>query len=210
MRFWTALLAAVVFSTAGLVSTVNAKFDAGLINVSFGSKDIVPEGKAATGADKDKWNCPDGASGDNVELTDAKGDKSDVKVSYAAAGAYDAPDAGFIGTAWEKLLRKYLYSNEAKTVTLTGLTPGAHYDLYLYSASNADNRQTKFTVGTDMKITVYKTDNKELMDTVNYAKFTATADADGKVTITYEGLAANEGEVGEGNLNGLQITPAAK
>lgn len=210
MRTWKTLLAALVLSTAGIIAPAQAKFDVGLINVSFGSKDIVPEGKAATGADADKWNCPDGATGENVDLTDAKGEKSDVKVTYAAGGVWDAPDAGFIGTAWEKLLRKYLYTGEARTVTLSGLTPNAHYDLYLYSASNADNRQTKFTVGTDTKITVYKTENKELAETVNFAKFSATADADGKVTITYEGVGANDGEPGEGNLNGLQIAPAKK
>ncbi len=208
MRIWITLLATIILCAT--VSTAHANFDAGVINVSFGSKDLVPDGKAAIGADNDKWNCPDGANGDNVDLTNAKGEKSDVKVTFAAAGVYDAADAGFIGTPWEKLLRKYLYSNDAKTVTLAGLTPKASYDLYLYSASNADGRMTKFTVGKDLKITLYQTDTKELKDRANYAKFTATADADGKVSFTYEGVPNDAGEAGEGTLNGLQIAPVAK
>ncbi len=196
-----------ILSVAVLVlitATAQAKFDAGLIDVSFGNKDSVPSGKAVVGADKDKWNAMDGASDSKVALTDAKGEKTDVTVTYDAAGVWDANDAGFAETKYAKLLSHYLYSNDAKKVTLSGLTGKATYDLVVYSASNNDGRATKFTVGKDSKTTTYALDKKELAEGVNYARFTATADADGKVEITYEGVDGSEG-----NLNAIQLTPKA-
>ena len=194
-------LAAVAILT--LVAPAMAKFDAGLINVSFGNKDVVPVGKYVLGEEHDKWNTMDGATGEKAPLDNAKGDKSDATVTWSAAGVYDADDAGFVGTPFEKLLRKYLYSNEAQKVTINGLTPGAKYDLVAYSASNQGDRKTKFTIGGESKTTTYAIDNKELADGVNYAKFTATADADGNLILTYEGV-----DGAEGNLNGFQIAPA--
>ena len=75
--------------------------------------------------------------------------------------------------------------------------------MVLYSASNTNDRKTKFTIGAESKTTTYSMDKKELTEDVNYAKFTATADADGNLVITYEGV-----DGGEGNLNGFQIEPA--
>ena len=55
----------------------------------------------------------------------------------------------------------------------------------------------------DSKTTVYAMDNKELTADVNYARFTVTADADGNLEFTFEGVD------GEGNLNAIQLTPKA-
>jgi hypothetical protein len=171
-----------------IATTAHAGFDAGLLNVSFGNKKSVPSGKAVVGADKDKWNAMDGASGSKVALTDAKGEKTDVTVTYEADGTWDANDAGFADTPYAKLMSHYLHSKEPRKVTLSGLTPKATYDLVVYSASNSDGRKTKFTVGKESKTTAYAIDTKELAAGVNYARFTATADADGKVEITFEGV----------------------
>jgi hypothetical protein len=203
MRHWSILAAITIFSLTGIASVAHAKFDAGLLDISFGNKDIVPDGKYVLGADGDKWNTPEGEKGEKVELTDAKGEKTDANVTYAANGTYDAPDAGFVGTPFEKLLRKYLHTNDAKQVTVAGLTGGAKYTVVLYSASNANERKTKFTIGSESKTTTYDMEKKELADGINYATFTATADADGNLVISYEGV-----DGGEGNLNGLQIEPA--
>ena len=204
MRKAMVMLAAAAMVLVGMAGRAQAKFDAGLLNVSFGNKDVVPEGKALAGAAADKWNAEDGASGDKVELTDAKGGKTDAKVTFESDGVWDAPDdAGFLGTPYEKLLRHYIYAKEVRKVTLSGLTPGAEYDLIVYSASNTDGRKTKFTVGKESKTTTYAIDKKELAEGVNYAKFTATADTDGNVVISFEGV----GDDSEGNLNGLQIGP---
>ena len=205
MRKWIVLAAAMMIGAGGLTSVAHAKFDAGLLDISFGNKDIVPVGKYVLGADGDKWNTPDGGSGEKLELTDAKGAKSDATLTFASGGTWDAEDAGFVGTPFEKLLRKYLHTNDAQKVTLAGLTPNAKYTVVLFSASNANDRKTKFTIGGETQTTTYSTDKKELAEGTNYAKFAAVADADGNLTITYEGV-----DGGEGNLNGLQIEPQAK
>jgi hypothetical protein len=182
-----------------------AKLDEGLVNISWGNKDVVPEGKAVLGGgDSDKWNGMDGNTGDKVALNDAKGEKSDVQVTYNGAGTYDADkEGGFVGTKFENLLRHYLHTMETGTITLTGLTPGAKYDLVVYSASDADGRKTKFTVGKDTATVKYDKDKKDLAEGSNYAKFVVAADDSGKVEFTFEGV-----DGGEGNLNGLQIQPA--
>ena len=187
----------------GLAGAVQAKFDSGLVNISLGNKDSVYEGKGVLGADKDKWNAMDGANGDKVAVTDAKGGKTEVTFTWASDGTYDADDAGFNGTPYEKLLRHYLFAHSNK-VTISGLTPKAEYDVVVFSASNSNGRTTKFTIGKDSKSTTYDSDKKELQDGVNYARFTATADADGNIVITYEA------DDGEGNLNAVQITPKTK
>src|SRR5882672_3112454 len=122
MRNWMILFSTIVLATATFTSSAHAKFDAGQINVSFGNKDLVPDGKAVIGADGDKWFAADGDKGENVELTDAKGEKSEVKMTFASAGVWDAEDGGFVGTPFEKLLRHYLHSNDPAKVTITGLT----------------------------------------------------------------------------------------
>jgi hypothetical protein len=206
MRQWIILAASALFSIACLTATAQAKFDAGLINVNFGNKDLTQTGKAVLGtADTDKWNSPDGAKGDKVAVTDAKGEKTDATITYDAAGVYDAEDAGFVSTPWENLLRDYLYATDAKKLTIAGLTPSAKYDLVLYSASNMDGRKTKFTVGKDSDTVTYAMEQKELVEHVNYSKFTATADAEGNVVVTFEGV-----DGAEGNFNGFQISPVAK
>ena len=199
-------LIAVLLSLSFLAPAAFAKFDAGLINISWGNKEVVPDGKAVLGADGDKWNGVDGNHEEKIELVDAKGAKSEVQVSYNGTGTYDADkEGGFVGTKFENLLRHYLHSVEASTVTLTGLTPGAKYDLVVFSASDADGRKTKFTVGKDTATVKYDKDKKDLAESDNYAKFVATADDTGKIEFTFEGV-----EGGEGNLNGLQLAPAAK
>ncbi len=203
MRFRIAAL----LLTVAFASSAWAKWDEGLVDISWGNKDVVPEGKAVVGnADSDKWNAMDGNTGDKIVLNDAKGDKTDVQVTYNAAGTYDADkDGGFVGTKFENLMRHYLHTQEVSTITLTGLTPGAKYDLVVYSASDADGRKTKFTAGKDTATVKYDKDKKDFAEGYNYAKFTVAADDSGKVEFTFEGV-----DGGEGNLNGLQLQPAAK
>jgi hypothetical protein len=195
-----------VFAVLVLVAPAVAKFDEGLINISWGNAELQPTGKAVLGADDDKWNALEGEKGDKDALKNQKGDKSEVTVTFAAGGTYDAAtDGGFVGTKWENLLRKYLHTREASTVKLDGLTPGKKYEVVVFSASDNDGRKTKFTFGKDTATTTYKKDTKDLEEGNNYAKFTVTADDTGKIEFTFEGV-----DDGEGNLNGLQIAPAAK
>ena len=120
---------AFVFALLVLVAPAMAKFDEGLINISWGNAELQPTGKAVLGADTDKWNALEGEKGDKDTLANQKGEKTEVTATFAAAGTYDAAtDGGFVGTKWENLLRKYLHTREVSKVTLAGLTPGAALD----------------------------------------------------------------------------------
>jgi outer membrane protein assembly factor BamB len=200
------LLGGVVATILLSVGTVQAAFDEGTIGVSFGGKDAAPVGKAVVGSDGDKWNAPEGQEGQAIALSDVKGAKTDVRLTFDADRTYDAVnDSPFLGGPYENLLRHYLVAVQEHQLALKGLTPGAHYSLYLYSASNpgGNNRVTKFTVGTQTKSTTFSMENKEFTPGVNYTRFTVVADKEGNVSLTYSG-----GEGPEGNLNGLQIMPA--
>jgi len=106
------------------------------------------------------------------------------------------------------MLKDYLFTHEARKVTLAGLTPNAKYDVYLYCASNpgGDGRKTKFTIGDQTKTGTFDNSKKDLTEDVDYVHLTGTADKDGNLVITYQG--ANDGDGPEGNLCGLQVTPA--
>ena len=159
------------------------------------------------GSEGDKWNAPEGHQGQAIVLSDVKGTKTDVRLTFDADRTYDAihNHSPFIGGPYENLLRHYLVAFEEHKVALQGLTPGARYSLYLYSASNpgGNNRVTKFTIGAQTRSTTFSTEEKAFTPGVNCARFAVTADQDGKLVLIYSG---DEGR--EGNLNGLQIMPA--
>jgi outer membrane protein assembly factor BamB len=182
-----------------------AAFDAGLIDVSFGSSDAAYSGKAVVGSQGDQWNTPEGQEGTAVALTDVKGAKTDVRLTFDADRTYDAKEQSpFAGGSYENLMRHYLVATQPRKVALAGLTPKAGYYLYLYNASDGggDGRTTTFTVGERSKSATFTKDKSEFAADVNYVRLPVVADADGKVTISYGS------ERGEGNLNAMQIVPA--
>ena len=182
-------------------------FHDGMINVGFGNKDVVQSGKAVVGAAGDQWNAPDGARGEKLELTDVKGGKTSVTITFDADRTFDAKnDSPFLHGRWENLMRHYLVAIQQHKVTLEGLKPGAEYSLYLYSAADpgGQGRATRFTAGGQSRTTTFTTEEKGLVEEVNYATFTVTADRDGKLEIIYVG---GNGDRPEGNLNGLQLAP---
>jgi hypothetical protein len=181
-----------------------------LINVGFGNKDVVQSGKAVVGAAGDHWNAPDGGKGEKLELTDVKGGKTGVRLTFEADHTYDAKtDTPFAHGPFENLMRHYLVALPRGKVTLDGLKPGAEYGLYLYSAADpgGNGRATRFTIGDKSRVTTFSSDEKELVEGVNYAAFTVTADRDGKLEIAYAG---DNGDRPEGNLNGMQVAPVKK
>lgn len=205
MRNWllggVAVAVGVIFVSAG---TARAGFDAGMIDVSFGNKDAAASGKAVLGDEGDQWNSPDGQQGSALALTDVKGAKTAVRLTFDADRTYDAErNSPFSNGPYENLMRHYLVATQARNVTLEGLTPGAGYHLYLYSASDpgGEGRVSKFTVGGQSLSTTFTAEKKELAAGVNYLRFPVTADKDGKVELVYSG------EGPEGNLNGMQIVP---
>ncbi len=60
MRFWITRLAVVALIAVSFAPMAWAKLDEGLVNISWGNKEVVPDGKAVLGADGDKWNGMDG------------------------------------------------------------------------------------------------------------------------------------------------------
>jgi hypothetical protein len=181
-----------------------------LIGIGFGGKDVVQKGAAVVGAAGDRWNAPDGARGEKLELVDVKGLKSGVTLAFDSDHAYDAKDnTPFAHGPWQNLMRKYLCVFKPSKVTLEGLKPGAEFSVYLYSAADpgGNGRATRFTVGGRSQTTKFTTEEKDFVEGVNYAAFTVTADKNGRIEIVFAG---DNGEHSEGNVNGLQIAPVKK
>jgi outer membrane protein assembly factor BamB len=179
----------------------------GRIDVSFASGDLVQTGPAVLGEEGDRWNAADGNRGQRIALTNVKGEKTQVRISFDADRTYDAANnSPFAGGVWENLMRKYLVATDAHKVTLEGLTPGAPYTLVLYSGSDrsGDRRETRFSVGGQSKSATFSFEKTKFVEGVNYVRLTAAADREGRIEIAYEG------ESSEGNLNGLQLAPAGK
>jgi hypothetical protein len=191
-----------------LTLSASAKFDSGLVNVALAGrpgKESAVTGKAVIGANDDKWNIVQGDKGDHVQINDSNDELTDVAITFSSDGAFDVGErSGFAATKWANLMRRYIYARTPHkyTVVISGLTRGATYDLVLYSGSDAE-RSTRFTVGKESQTTINVPDKAELAQGVNYARFTATADNDGNVTILFEAAPKTP----EGNFNGLQIAP---
>ena len=137
----------------------------GLINVGFGNKELARSGKAAVGTEGDAWNSAGGDRGEKLALTDVKGAKTSVTITFDADRTYDAKnDSPFLSGPWEHLMRSYLVATQARKVTFEGLAPGAAYSLYLYSASNpgGDGRATRFTIGGQSKTATFTMEQKGL------------------------------------------------
>lgn len=184
---------------------------AGLVNVDFnsGTSSTTYSGAAVTGSAGDIWNGVNGgALGTptnlgNVPLVDSSGANSGVSLSFGGtAGAYDATSAVCLmaATSFAPLLCDYIYrySGAAATVTLAGLTPGAAYDLILYSMANDAGRVTDFALdGVTRSVTAATVSG--LVSGTNYTEFTGTVSGTGLLSFTFTGPS-------EGNLDGLQLT----
>jgi hypothetical protein len=98
-------------------------------------------------------------------------------------------------------------ANQAASVTLTGLTVGQGYDLYVYTATDQNvsgGRQGLFTVNGNAQYYVWDGKTTNLVSGVSYLKFTGvTPDATGTLVIHFGGL-----PTGETDLNGFQLRVA--
>src|SRR5690349_12300611 len=132
----------------------------GLINVDFGgpqfsgAPQLVQTGPAEIGSAGDLWNAENlpqlgggNQTASNLALLASDGSATGVQLSYnlADAGSYQAPGNGFAGGPLEPLMTDYFYAHGGGTVTLSGLTPGAAYDLFVYGDSNFD-KSLRYTV----------------------------------------------------------------
>lgn len=207
-RGWVS--AAVVTAALGFSTSANAAFISGLVNIDFnkaGSSVGTAGGAAVVGAAGDTWNgiavavSPGPASGTNISLVDSTNAASDATLSYSADYGLDVGSSSF----FPALLKDYLrVQNAAGTVTIGGLSSAVTYDVYLYIASDTQNRVSTFTVDGATSSTAANSSDQTLTSFVegkNYLKFTLSPDANDQIKITIH----QGGGATQGNLNGLQI-----
>jgi hypothetical protein len=136
-----------------------ATVDASLINVDFGTDNTttygdtvsaVYSGAAVVGASGDIWNATNALSG-SVALVDSAGLASGATMTYSGGNMYSI-GGSFESSTYKNLMHDYLIPGWSTTsastfATLTGLAAGT-YKLYIYSASNAKDRQATFYAAT--------------------------------------------------------------
>jgi len=155
----------------------------------------------------------DGASFTSGPLVDSSGttnyatvtvNKGDSKVGGAFAvnpayGTYAncANDA-------KGLTSEYLIAANSgiNSVIINNLTPGGHYNLYLYGAGDRDIRNTKFTIGfTSMTTFGARGGAHNLLRGQDYVIFNNVVATGGSITILY----TTGGKSAEGPFNGFQL-----
>jgi hypothetical protein len=208
---------AVVACLCGCALAGSARADY-LVNVDFnqnGGPAGTYTGAAVLGSPGDTWNAVGGSGpGDKtprngLSLETSSGAASGVTLSFSGqTGFYDATGGGavFQGTPYQALMDDYVYSffSQTATVSFSGLTPGGSYRLILYSSSNSPGRDTVFTVDGSSETVADPSGSTTFQYGLNYADFTATADASGNLSFTLRG-----GQQAEGDLNGIQLQSVA-
>jgi hypothetical protein len=182
-----------------------------LVNVQFNSSPGVgntQSGAALVGSAGDVWNNL-GASGASVALNNSGGSASGITLTWSGSawtvdsGFYN----GFHSTAYGKLMDGYLYSipaNGTRHLTLSGLTVGIDYNLYLYSEGDSGSNGRRLTVNVNG---VGATTTAAAVYTVgtfiagqNYLSLPVQADGSGQLDIAY-----SVGGGTQANLNGFQL-----
>jgi len=190
--------------------------DASVVNIDFNSgPGVTYAGAAVVGSAGDKWNGIDGgslgspATLNSVSLLDSTGAITGLTLSVTGTdGAYDSTRAGCLmsSTSFAPLICDYIYRGRGSnaTVTLAGLTPGAAFDLFLYSMANDTGRITDFTLdGVTQSVTAANVPG--FVFGTNYTQFTGVVASAGQLSFTFTG-AVSTGFFNEGNLDGIQLT----
>jgi fibronectin type 3 domain-containing protein len=195
-------------------------------------------GPAAIGSPGDIWN-PENTLGATTytagSLTNADGSASPVTLSLnlsSGGGAFDNNAPGFgtwspfawpsaaaetAGTGYPNSPYAVLFSDEINDgaggapayVVLGGLTTGANYTLFVYSAGNSAGRTSAFWINNGATNTcTYDDSTITLVNGVDYLEFGCTADVNGDITINFGN------NLNENDLNGFQliegsVTPAS-
>jgi len=206
----------------GLLSASAARADfVGLLNVDFGeasptfngAASVTYSGPAVIGSAGDIWNGPEvlfhaggHVSVGPLSMVDSTGASTGVTLGYTVTGAYKGTSV--FGPPLDDLMTDYIYNRNDTglpgSVTLSGLTPGGAYDLYLYSAGDSP-KNTTFIVGTDTAIVSTESPNaptSTFTSGVNYVKLSTTADPSGNLNILFKSTLPNDLD---GVLNGLQL-----
>ena len=215
-----AIAAAAMIPSAGHASLIDLQFQNTL---AAGPPPVVAySGAAVLGASGDVWNqidspseCSGACAMSNVPLTDSQGNPTSARLSFSNVAYVSFRPVGsyFNGSPYEHLMTDGVYTNAQYVpppgvFSLSGLVPGAAYDLLLYSASTGTPAfPTQFTVAGESQV-VQSTGTTTLTLGDNYARFATFADLSGDISISMIGLLGSGGRE-FGFLNAIQLAHEA-
>ncbi len=198
----TATLTLTVTATASAVNTIDLNFS--------GSADPITGVGAYTGdgLPSPKWNNVRGTT--STLVTSDGVAAPGVGVSFTDSGTYSAPTT-------PSLLGQFLLalSSSTQTVTLTGLTPNANYQLYLYGQNGSfKNRGATFSISTGTgspaagsNASTANASTTSFVKNENYVIFNVKASSSGTLGISWTQPSSGGGE---GDFNGLQLVPTSQ
>jgi hypothetical protein len=214
------MLRGVIAASAAALVLAAPAARATLINIQFGTVGnaiglpVTPAytGAGVFGSAGDTWNLfkgpnPSTTPGSNLPLVDSTGAATSATLSYLGEnGFFDSSNSvikGLMGTtSYANLLDSYLYTRGTATITVSGLTSGAAYDLVVYSIANSAGRTTNVTAGGSAK-SVVAAGTPTLVEGEQYVEFDGlVANGSGLISFTARGAA------GEGDVNGFQLSSA--
>jgi len=161
-------------------------------------------GAAVIGAAGDYWNYFNGALGAG-KLVDTSKAATGISLTFAADGAYTANPANtaFTNTPYANLEQGILYtSGSGIKLTLTGLSAGQQYSLYLYTQGDNNSAGRSSTVNVNgLSEVSTQTNASTFIEGNNYLVFSGAASSLGNLSIGVSD------RVGEANVNGFQLVP---
>jgi hypothetical protein len=169
-------------------------------------------GAALIGNPGDVWNLVSGngglgTTGSNVPLVDSTGVLTSATVSWTSLLDWvviPGEESGFGSTPDANLMSAYIVSKGYDTITIDGLTPNAHYALYVIMQAGvfSTGRQAAVSVNGGPPVVAAPMDQNAstFISGQNYEAFDTSADGLGKVTILYSS------HTGEADINGFQLS----
>jgi hypothetical protein len=165
-------------------------------------------GGAAFGPDVTMtWNDFIRALGASItSLKNSKGTVTAVSITDGNAGSYWDNANMFTALVYgNKIMNNYHHNNNSgnKVMTIAGLAANCWYDLYLYGHGNAEDQNTRFTIGSVSKdCTIPVVGLTTLTEGAHYVVFRGvTANSSGQITVTW-GPASGTGYAA---INAVQI-----
>jgi hypothetical protein len=163
---------------------------------------------------------------DTGYLVDSAGNLTSVALSLGINGSHSKPTGDQeLSGGFSALMSDYAFlssgSNQLvqqESAVLSGLVPSGSYDLYFYGQGDKftgnvfRGQNTLFTLGGDSKQTSWDGiagGNGMLVEGVEFVRFTAVADLDGKIAFTWANVVAGPGGNVAADLDGTSSMFAA-
>lgn len=183
-------------------NVINVKFNSNGALFMNGTANSMPAQYTST-----TWNDVLDLSATN--LLDTFGNETGIGLTLNVGKKYSSDSIGL------PVLEEYRYfsgsaSEVGMTLTLTNVTPGVEYDIYMLSQGNQDGRTTRFALGAGSLVAgtnILDAAPADLTATTwtdggNYVKFgSVTSDVSGTIFIEAASLSGNN----SGSLNGMQL-----